>query len=108
MRTEAAISRAGAPAPVLEPVELEAPRAGEILVRIVASGICHTDLGVHAGRGPGTPLPAVLGHEGAGVVLETGPGVTQFAVGDRLVMSGASCGVCPSCLRNAFSYCREM
>lgn len=107
MRTEAAISRAGAPAPVLEPVDLEAPRAGEVLIRIVASGICHTDLGVHAGRGPGTPLPAVLGHEGAGVVLETGPGVTTLAAGDHVVLSGSSCGHCPSCLRNYPSYCRE-
>ncbi len=47
------------------------------------------------GRGPGTPLPAVLGHEGAGVVLETGPGVTQLAVGDHVVLSGSSCGGLP-------------
>jgi aryl-alcohol dehydrogenase len=107
VRTEAAISRAGAAAPVVESVELEAPRADEVLIRIIASGICHTDLGVHAGRGPGTPLPAVLGHEGAGVVLETGPGVTQLAVGDHVVLSGSSCGSCPSCLRNFPSYCRE-
>jgi aryl-alcohol dehydrogenase len=93
--------------PVVETVELDSPRAGEVLIRIVASGICHTDLGVHAGRGPGTPLPAVLGHEGAGVVLETGPGVTQLAVGDHVVLSGSSCGVCPSCRRNFPSYCQE-
>jgi aryl-alcohol dehydrogenase len=108
VRTEAAISRAGAAVPVVEAVELEVPRAGEVLVRVVASGICHTDLGVHAGRGPGTPLPAVLGHEGAGVVLDIGPGVTQLAPGDHVVLSGSSCGHCPSCLRNAPSYCREM
>ncbi|HTY93625.1 MAG TPA: alcohol dehydrogenase catalytic domain-containing protein, partial [Steroidobacteraceae bacterium] len=107
MRTEAAISRAGAAAPVVEAVDLEAPRAGEVLIRMVASGICHTDLGVHAGRGPGTPLPAVLGHEGAGIVVEIGPGVTQLAPGDPVVLSGSSCGVCPSCRRNFPSYCRE-
>jgi aryl-alcohol dehydrogenase len=107
VRTEAAISRAGVAAPVLEPVDLEAPRAGEVLIRIVASGICHTDLGVHAGRGPGTPLPAVLGHEGAGVVIDTGPGITKLAVGDHVVLSGSSCGHCPSCRRNYPSYCRE-
>jgi aryl-alcohol dehydrogenase len=92
---------------VVESVDLEAPRTDEVLIRIVASGICHTDLGVHAGRGPGTPLPAVLGHEGAGVVLETGSGVTQLTVGDHVVLSGSSCGICPSCLRNFPSYCRE-
>ncbi len=92
---------------MVESVDLEAPRADEVLIRIIASGICHTDLGVHAGRGPGTPLPAVLGHEGAGVVLETGRGVTQLAPGDHVVLSGSSCGICPSCLRNFPSYCRE-
>jgi len=107
VRTEAAISRAGVDVPVLEAVELEAPRAGEVLIRIIASGICHTDLGVHAGRGPGTPLPAVLGHEGAGVVIDTGPGITALAVGDHVVLSGSSCGHCPSCRRNFPSYCRE-
>ncbi len=107
MRTEAAISRAGAAAPVVEAVDLEAPRADEVLIRIAATGICHTDLGVHAGRGPGTPLPAVLGHEGAGVVIEIGPAVTQLQIGDHVVLSGSSCGACPSCLRNFPSYCRE-
>ncbi|HEV2701342.1 MAG TPA: NAD(P)-dependent alcohol dehydrogenase [Steroidobacteraceae bacterium] len=107
MRTEAAISRSGAAVPVLEAVDLEAPRSGELLIRVIASGICHTDLGVHAGRGPGTALPAVLGHEGAGVVIDTGPGVTGLKVGDHVVLSGSSCGHCPSCLRNYPSYCRE-
>jgi len=107
VRTEAAISRPGVAAPVLEAVDLEAPRAGEVLIRIAACGICHTDLGVHSGRGPGTPLPAVLGHEGAGVVIETGPGVTTLAVGDSVVLSGSSCGHCPNCRRNFPSYCRE-
>ncbi len=107
MRTEAAISRIGVAAPVLEPVDLEAPRADEVLIRLVATGICHTDLGVHAGRGPGTRLPAVLGHEGAGVVMQIGAGVTQLSVGDHVVLSGSSCGHCPSCRRNYPSYCRE-
>ena len=108
MRIEAAVSRAAAPYPVIETLELERPRAGEVLVRIVASGICHTDLRVHSGRGPGTPRPVVLGHEGAGVVEELGPGVTTLARGDHVVLSGSSCGVCPSCRRNFPSYCEEM
>jgi aryl-alcohol dehydrogenase len=108
MRIEAAISRIAAPYPVIETIELERPRAGEVLVRIVASGICHTDLRVHAGRGPGTPRPVVLGHEGAGIVEEVGAGVTTLAPGDHVVLSGSSCGVCPSCRHNFPSYCHEM
>ncbi len=105
---QAAVSRSGAPYPELASVELGPPKAGEILVRIVASGICHTDLGAHAGRGAGTPKPVVLGHEGAGVVEEVGAGVTGLAPGDHVVLSGCSCGHCPSCQRNLPSYCYEM
>jgi aryl-alcohol dehydrogenase len=110
MKIEAAVSRDGQPHPVIETLELEGPRAGEVLVRIVASGICHTDLGVHAGHGGGamTPRPVVLGHEGAGIVEHVGEGVATLRPGDHVVMSGASCGVCPSCRRNLPSYCRDM
>jgi aryl-alcohol dehydrogenase len=108
MKTQAAVSRVGAPYPVLESLEIEHPRAGEVLVRIEASGICHTDLGAHAGRGAGTPKPVVLGHEGAGTVEEIGEGVRTLAPGDHVVLSGSSCGVCPSCRRNLPSYCHEM
>lgn len=108
MKTTAAVSREGNPAPVLETLDLEEPRAGEVLVRMVATGVCHTDLRVHAGMGPGTPRPIVLGHEGAGVVERLGPGVTSLAVGDHVVLSGASCGVCPNCRRYAPIYCAEM
>jgi aryl-alcohol dehydrogenase len=108
MKTTAAVSREGNPAPVLESVDLEEPRAGEVLVRMVATGVCHTDVRVHAGMGPGTPRPIVLGHEGAGIVERLGPGVTSLAVGDHVVLSGASCGVCPNCRQNAPIYCAEM
>jgi aryl-alcohol dehydrogenase len=108
MKTQAAVSRVGAPYPVLESLEIEHPRAGEVLVRIEASGICHTDLGAHAGRGAGTPKPVVLGHEGAGTVEEIGEGVRTLAPGDHVVLSGSSCGICPSCRRNLPSYCHEM
>jgi aryl-alcohol dehydrogenase len=110
VRTQAAVSREGRPYPEIEAVELEAPRPGEVLVRIVASGICHTDLGVHAGTGGGgmTPRPVVLGHEGAGVVEALGEGVTSLALGDHVVMSGSSCGACPSCRNNLPSYCHDM
>ncbi len=107
MRTEAAISRDGAPAPVIEPVDLADPRPGEILVRIAATGICHTDLGCHSGRGMPVPKPVVLGHEGAGVVETVGEGVSDLAPGDHVVLSGASCGECASCRANRPTYCRQ-
>ena len=108
MKTLAAISREGNAAPVLETLDLEEPRAGEVLIRMVATGVCHTDVRVHSGLGPGTPRPIVLGHEGAGIVERLGPGVTSLAVGDHVVLSGASCGACPNCRQNAPIYCAEM
>lgn len=108
MKTLAAVSREGAPAPVIETLDLEDPRPGEVLVRIVATGVCHTDVRVHAGMGPGTPRPIVLGHEGAGIVERLGEGVTSLAVGDHVVLSGASCGECPSCRRNSPIHCAQM
>jgi aryl-alcohol dehydrogenase len=108
MKTTAAVSREGHAAPVLETLELEEPRAGEVLVRMVATGVCHTEVGVPAGMGPGTPRPIVLGHEGAGIVERLGPGVTSLAVGDHVVLSGASCGTCANCRRHAPIYCAEM
>jgi aryl-alcohol dehydrogenase len=103
MRVSAAVSRPGAPAPEIAELEQEEPRAGEMRVRIVATGICHTDLHAHEGRL--APLPIVLGHEGAGVVETLGEGVTGFAVGDHVVLSGSSCGHCPSCHSGRPSYC---
>ncbi|HTN14586.1 MAG TPA: NAD(P)-dependent alcohol dehydrogenase [Sphingomonadaceae bacterium] len=107
MRITAAVSRVGAPAPVLEEVDLGEPREDEILVRVVAAGICHTDLHSHAGIGMPVPKPAVLGHEGAGVVEQVGSAVSHVKPGDCVVISGGSCGNCPSCLSARPSYCRE-
>ena len=77
-------------------MELDAPKAGEILVRIVASGICHTDAAVQHQFIP-MQLPAVLGHEGAGVVEAVGEGVTEFEVGDHVGVSFAFDATCPNC-----------
>ena len=77
MRITAAVTKAKGERFVLEEVELDEPQNGEILLRIVASGICHTDEAVQHQFIP-TPLPAVLGHEGAGIVEKVGPGVTEF------------------------------
>lgn len=103
MRIRAAVSRANTPAPVIEELEQEEPRAGEMRVRLVATGICHTDLHEHPGRH--SPQPIVLGHEGAGVVEKLGEGVRGFEVGDHVILSGSSCGRCPSCLANRPTYC---
>ncbi len=99
----AAVSRPGNAEPQLEKLRLETPRPGEMRVRIVACGICHTDLHEHPGRM--APQPIVLGHEGAGVVEEVGEAVRGFAVGDHVILSGSSCGECPSCRENRPTYC---
>jgi len=105
MKISAAVSRPQQAAPVIEALTLQEPRAGELRVRLAAAGICHTDLHAHAGRL--SPLPIVLGHEGAGIVEAVGEGVRGFAPGDRVVLSGSSCGVCPNCVSNLPSYCDE-
>lgn len=89
----------------IETLELEAPRAREIRVRLVATGVCHTDISV-MGRPFPVPQPMVLGHEGAGVVEAVGSAVTKVKVGDRVVLSYNFCGECPSCQRHAPSYCQ--
>jgi aryl-alcohol dehydrogenase len=90
----------------LKTVTLDEPRNDEVLVRIVATGLCHTDVSVRDQHLP-VPLPAVLGHEGAGVVERVGPGVTGLAVGDHVVLTVASCGRCPNCLRGLPTYCHQ-
>lgn len=83
MKTKAAIAwKAGAPLTV-EEVDLDGPRAGEVLVEIKATGICHTDYYTLSGADPEGIFPAILGHEGAGIVTDVGPGVTS---GSRAIM----------------------
>jgi aryl-alcohol dehydrogenase len=89
-----------------EEVELEALRADEVRVRIVASGICHTDVAVKQ-QSVQLPLPMVLGHEGSGVVEEVGSAVHHLTVGDHVVLSSDSCGVCRRCHAGMTSYCDE-
>jgi aryl-alcohol dehydrogenase len=101
----AAVARAQQPF-VIETVELDEPRAHEVRVELEACGLCHTDL--HAkDHDYGTPLPAVLGHEGVGRIEATGPGVQGFEIGDRVVMSFGACGECPSCCDRMPAYCRH-
>ncbi|HTV80288.1 MAG TPA: NAD(P)-dependent alcohol dehydrogenase [Steroidobacteraceae bacterium] len=107
MKIQAAVSRTGSTPPQIEELDLDEPRADEVRVRIVASGICHTDLSCHRGQGVPVPLPIVLGHEGAGVVEGIGAGVRGLQPGDHVVLSGASCGLCPSCRAARPTYCRD-
>jgi aryl-alcohol dehydrogenase len=91
---------------VLQEIEVESPQRDEVLVRIVATGLCHTDLSAQEGLIP-FPLPGVLGHEGAGVVEEIGDDVTDLAVGDHVVMSFAFCGGCRTCRTGHPVYCES-
>ena len=100
----AAVLRARGGPYQLESVELADPGPGQILVRIAACGICFTDVGVQRYE-QGTPLPQVLGHEGAGTVLKVGEGVSHVAPGDRVVLSYASCGACRNCSHDHPQYC---
>lgn len=87
----------------LEEVQIKGPRAGEILIRIVSSGICGTDLEFASMMN----LPVVLGHEGAGVVEALGEGVEDLEIGDKVAMSFAHCGQCRTCLASAPAYCEH-
>lgn len=91
----------------IETLEMEGPQAGEILVRLVASGICHTDIGF-VDDWSSSDAPAVLGHEGAGVVEEVGRGVKGVAPGDHVVMSYQSCGHCSPCRHGRPADCRRL
>jgi len=100
----AAVCREAHGALTLERLRLDDPRDDEVLVRIVGSGICHTDLAVRDQQLP-TPMPVVLGHEGAGIVEAVGADVTHVKPGDRVLMSFNSCGTCPCCHAHAPTYC---
>ena len=106
MQITAAVLRSRSGPFGIETLDLEKPRAGEVLVRVVATGVCHTDMVMRDQDLP-TPQPVVLGHEGAGIVERVGPGVTKVAPGDHVVMTFNSCGHCPSCSDHAPTYCHE-
>jgi len=88
----------------LRELELGPLREDEVLVRVAASGVCHTDL-ICRDQWLPVPLPAVLGHEGAGVVEAVGAAVTELVPGDRVGMSYDCCGICPACVRGLGFYC---
>lgn len=93
---------------VVEELELDPPKAGEVLIRMAASGVCHSDLHVVQGIHP-TALPAVLGHEGAGVVEAVGPSVADLAPGDHVMLSWLPyCGRCRHCVRERPNRCENV
>src|SRR5256714_10921479 len=106
MKTKAAMAyKAGQPL-VIEEVDLEGPKTGEVLVEIKASGVCHTDEFTRSGADPEGLFPAIFGHEGAGVVVDVGPGVTSVAKGDHVIpLYTPECRQCKSCLSRKTNLC---
>ena len=91
---------------VVETVQLEGPRAGEVLVEMKATGICHTDEFTRSGADPEGLFPAIFGHEGAGIVVDTGPGVTSLKKGDHVIpLYTPECRQCKSCLSQKTNLC---
>lgn len=107
MQVKAAIYRGGTGPLDMTGVDLDGPRPHELLVRITACGICHTDLGMMSDE-PFVPVPIVLGHEGAGIVEAVGSKVTDCQPGDRVLLSIDHCGTCHSCSSGHPAYCEEM
>ncbi|WP_426344344.1 S-(hydroxymethyl)glutathione dehydrogenase/class III alcohol dehydrogenase [Pseudoduganella sp. R-32] len=109
MKTRAAVAwKAGAPL-TIEEVDLDGPRAGEVLVEIKATGICHTDHYTLSGADPEGLFPAILGHEGAGVVVDVGPGVTSLRKDDHVIpLYTPECRQCKFCLSRKTNLCQAI
>ena len=106
MKTRAAVAwKAGEPL-TIETIDIEGPKAGEVLVEIMATGICHTDAYTLSGADPEGIFPAILGHEGAGIVREVGAGVTSLKVGDHVIpLYTPECRQCKTCLSRRSNLC---
>jgi S-(hydroxymethyl)glutathione dehydrogenase/alcohol dehydrogenase len=109
MKSRAAVAwEAGKPLSI-EQVDVAAPKAGEVLVRIVATGVCHTDAFTLSGADPEGMFPVILGHEGGGIVEEVGPGVTSLKVGDHVIpLYTPECGECEYCLSGKTNLCQKI
>src|SRR5882762_7416543 len=109
MKTKAAIAwEAGKPL-TIEEVDLEGPRAGEVLIEVKATGICHTDYYTLSGADPEGIFPAILGHEGAGIVVDVGPGVTSLKKGDHVIpLYTPECRQCKFCLSRKTNLCQRI
>lgn len=106
MKTRAAIAHAAGKPLQIETVELEGPRAGEVLVELRATGVCHTDEFTRSGGDPEGLFPSILGHEGAGIVVDVGGGVTSVKKGDHVIpLYTPECRQCKSCLSRKTNLC---
>src|ERR1700726_3448287 len=93
----------------IETVQLDGPKAGEVLIELKATGICHTDKYTLSGADPEGLFPAILGHEGAGIVVETGPGVTSLKKGDHVIpLYTPECRECEYCLSRKTNLCQKI
>jgi len=109
MKTRAAVAWAAGKPLTIEEVDLAPPREGEVLVEVKATGICHTDHFTLSGADPEGLFPAILGHEGAGVVMEVGPGVTTLAPGDHVIpLYTPECRQCKFCLSRKTNLCQKI
>ena len=109
MKTRAAVAWAAGKPLEIEEVDLAAPRAGEVLVQIVATGVCHTDAFTLSGADPEGMFPVILGHEGGGIVQEVGPGVTSVKPGDHVIpLCTPECGVCKFCKSGKTNLCQAI
>src|SRR3984957_9253590 len=106
METRAAVAREAGKPLTIETVHLDGPKAGEVLVEVKATGICHTDAFTLSGGDPEGLFPAILGHEGAGIVVDVGPGVTSLKKGDHVIpLYTPECRQCESCLSRKTNLC---
>src|ERR1700735_986321 len=106
MKTKAAVAVAARKPLEIITVDLDGPKAGEVLVEIKASGVCHTDEFTRSGADPEGLFPAILGHEGAGIVLEVGRGVTSVQPGDHVIpLYTPECRQCKPCLPGKTNLC---
>jgi S-(hydroxymethyl)glutathione dehydrogenase/alcohol dehydrogenase len=109
MKTRAALATAAGKPLTIEEVDLEGPRAGEVLVEVKATGICHTDEFTLSGADPEGLFPTILGHEGAGVVVDVGPGVTTLKKGDHVIpLYTPECRQCEYCLSQKTNLCQAI
>ena len=109
MKSRAAVAwEAGKPL-TIEEIDVAGPKAGEVLIRMIATGVCHTDAFTLSGDDPEGVFPAILGHEGGAIVEEVGPGVTSVAPGDHVIpLYTAECGQCKFCTSGKTNLCSSV
>src|SRR5215475_6906577 len=109
METRAAVAHEAGKPLTIEMVQLDGPKAGEVLVEVKATGICHTDAFTLSGADPEGLFPAILGHEGAGIVVDVGAGVTTLAPGDHVIpLYTPECRQCEYCLSGKTNLCQAI